>query len=263
MEKLPPTILVIEDECAARQSLVEVLEQEGFNCLEASEVEIALEVIFNASKIDLILSDLKLNNEDEGGFQVLQQLKEKPQTKNIPVIFLTGYTGKDLIIKAMKAGAADYLTKPYTDAELLGAIAAQLGTVKRKPSKGQKTKYYIVLFSPTHQGEEITLRPNHTIGRSSNATTTVRDPHVSRISITLQRMTHSNPIYTEAVDGQITGQSQPIKSANGIFVNGHRIIDTCPLKNGDRVDLSANTWFEYRAELLAAGEEEDERPTAF
>ena len=258
-----PTILVVEDEPAIRLNLVETLREEGFSCVEADSIAGALKLIFELPRIDLIISDLKLGNTGEGGFILLDRIKRETQTEDIPVIFLTAYAEKELIVRAMKAGAADYLTKPYTSAELLGAIAAQLGGVKRKSNKRKnQIDYYIILNSPTHQEERIPLKPNHTIGRSSSATTTVSDDeHVSRIGVTLQRMTRSNPVHTVAVDGRIAGQGQNVKSANGVLVNGERIIGTRPLKNGDRVDLSAKTWFEYRVELPSI-EGEDEKSTA-
>src|SRR5207244_4998302 len=73
---------------------------------------------------DLILLDLGLPGMD--GFQLLQQLKENPETQSIPVIVLTAWNSTSDKLRGFELGAADYLTKPFQSPELRARIRAAL-----------------------------------------------------------------------------------------------------------------------------------------
>ncbi len=78
-----------------------------------------------ANYFDLILLDVVMPEID--GFEVCKQLKQHPVTKNIPVIFMTSYTNAPAnAAEAFKAGAADYIPKPFAPEELLARIEMQL-----------------------------------------------------------------------------------------------------------------------------------------
>ncbi len=243
-------------------NLVELLSIEGFSYLEAGDLRTALNLIFQVPSIDLIISDLKLGEGGEEGITILDRIQRDSKAKDIPVIFLSAYAERETIVKAMRAGAVDYLIKPYTREALLGAIATHLGKIKRTPVEVKpKIQYYIILHSPAHDGEKIILEPLHTIGRHPKATTQIPDEHASRVTATLQRMAKSDPVYTVLVDGRVTGQSTNKPSANGVVLNGKRIVGYAPLKNGDKVQLSGESWFEYCIELPPAEEGEDGKAT--
>jgi two-component system alkaline phosphatase synthesis response regulator PhoP len=80
----------------------------------------------------LILLDVKLPDQD--GFQVCQALRDHPQYRTIPIIMMTGYGDKNAVITGLKAGADDYLAKPFRLEELRARIEAVLrrtgGTVQ-------------------------------------------------------------------------------------------------------------------------------------
>ncbi len=78
---------------------------------------------------DLILLDVMMP--EMSGFDVCRQLKEHPETRDIPVIFLTAMTGEDDIADAYEVGGVDYITKPFRTKELLARIAAHL-TIKKQ-----------------------------------------------------------------------------------------------------------------------------------
>ena len=60
------------------------------------------------------------------GCEVCRQLKENPDWKDIPVIFLSAADDKDLIVRALDAGGVDYITKPFNQAELISRVRTQL-----------------------------------------------------------------------------------------------------------------------------------------
>ncbi|MGL4501091.1 MAG: hybrid sensor histidine kinase/response regulator [Planktothrix sp.] len=116
-------ILVIENEEFIRESILELLEIEEFETLSAENGRIGLEIA-QKSNPDLILCDVVMPEMD--GHGVLKALREAPETKIIPFIFLTSKSDKLDLRKGMELGADDYLIKPFTPKELLKAIATQL-----------------------------------------------------------------------------------------------------------------------------------------
>jgi two-component system alkaline phosphatase synthesis response regulator PhoP len=117
------TVLVIEDELTVRESLVDLLEIEGFRAIAADNGKTGLKIALTEHP-DLILCDISMPGLD--GFGVLQKLRENPDTGTIPFVFLTARTTKVEFRRGMELGADDYLFKPFTMDELLSAIAARL-----------------------------------------------------------------------------------------------------------------------------------------
>lgn len=116
-------ILVIEDERAIRLNLVKLLNAEGFQAIAADNGSSGV-VLAQTEQPDLIICDIMMPELD--GYEVLKTLQQSPTTSTIPFIFLTAKTERSDWRKAMKLGADDYLTKPFTRAELLDAIASRL-----------------------------------------------------------------------------------------------------------------------------------------
>ncbi len=116
-------ILVIEDKAQSRDIFLESLEAEGFDAIGA---ENGLNGIDLAQKQlpDLVICDIVMPELD--GYGVLSTLRQNAVTAMIPFIFLTSLTSKAEVRQGMDLGADDYLTKPSTIEELLGAIAARL-----------------------------------------------------------------------------------------------------------------------------------------
>lgn len=116
-------ILVIEDEELVRANLLEMLEAEEFEAVGAPNGRIGVELAKDHLP-DLILCDVMMPELD--GYSVLSRLRESPETASIPFIFLTAKASKSDLRAGMELGADDYLTKPFSRNELLGAIATRL-----------------------------------------------------------------------------------------------------------------------------------------
>ncbi len=116
-------ILVIEDEHSLRKDIMEMLGFEGYTLVGA---ENGLVGIREARKYlpDLIICDIMMPELD--GYDVLDELRRDPQTAAIPFIFLTARTDKIDRRHGMEHGADDYLTKPFSVADLLKTISARL-----------------------------------------------------------------------------------------------------------------------------------------
>ncbi len=116
-------ILVIEDEAFVRENIVELLDAEGFEVISAENGHDGINLA-QAMVPDLILCDVMMPRMD--GYGVLMALRHQSVTAAVPFIFLTAKAAKADFRQGMELGADDYLTKPFTRAELLGAIASRL-----------------------------------------------------------------------------------------------------------------------------------------
>ena|SRR3989338_5387012 len=105
------TVLLVEDDQAMFEALQLKLEATGFNFLGAHDGEEAVRLV-NANKPDLILLDLILPGID--GWQVLDEIKKKPELEGVPVIILTNLGIIQEIEKGKAMGATDYLIKSNT-----------------------------------------------------------------------------------------------------------------------------------------------------
>ena len=116
-------ILTIEDEPDVREIILDILEAEGYEVAGASDGNAGVHLAA-AFQPDLILCDVMMPELD--GYGVLAALRQLPATATTPFIFLTARTTKGDVRQGMHLGADDYLTKPFTHDELLGAVSARL-----------------------------------------------------------------------------------------------------------------------------------------
>jgi CheY-like chemotaxis protein len=115
-------ILVIEDELMVRQTLVDLLELNGHTVLAAAD---GIEGVKLAERRpDLILCDIRMPGMD--GYEVIAAIQKLPQCRDIPFIFLTARAGRGDQRRGMALGADDYITKPFTERDIVEAIAARV-----------------------------------------------------------------------------------------------------------------------------------------
>jgi two-component system, sensor histidine kinase and response regulator len=116
-------ILVVDDQPANIQIVGMVLGSLGHEIIPAADGPTALKRAALRTP-DLILLDLLMPGMD--GFAVCGKLKENPDWKDIPIIFLSAADDKDLIVRALESGGVDYITKPFNQAELVSRVRTQL-----------------------------------------------------------------------------------------------------------------------------------------
>jgi two-component system response regulator AtoC len=124
-----PRILVVDDEKNMRWVLSKALRASGYDVLEAASGAQAL-ALTDKNPFDLVLLDYKMPEMD--GLTTLKKLKDS--TPHIPVIMLTAHGNIENAVDAVKAGAAEYLTKPFDLEELKLAVAkaARVGELERE-----------------------------------------------------------------------------------------------------------------------------------
>ncbi len=112
-------ILIVEDSVSNLQLLEHLLAETGYRILTAvngkSGVKTAVE-----EPPDLILLDIIMPGMD--GYQVCERLKAIPETRHIPIIFLTARRATEDVVRGFKAGAVDYVFKPFEKEELLARV---------------------------------------------------------------------------------------------------------------------------------------------
>jgi two-component system sensor histidine kinase/response regulator len=114
---------VVDDQPANIQILGGILGAQGHEIVPASDGATALKRIAMRPP-DLILLDLLMPGMD--GYEVCRQIKAEPKWRDIPVIFLSAADDKELIVRALNAGGIDFVTKPFSHAELLSRVRTQL-----------------------------------------------------------------------------------------------------------------------------------------
>ena len=118
-------ILFIEDESALQKAVTQVLSEEGYQVLSALDGEIGLKLA-QKELPNLVLLDLILPKKD--GFEVLTELKQGQETKQIPIIILTNLEGGEDVERALSLGATTYLVKTnYRLEEVVEKIKQALG----------------------------------------------------------------------------------------------------------------------------------------
>ncbi len=118
-----PLVVIAEDDAQIANLVRFKLEKSGFSVMHGENGKIALELI-TEHRPDLVILDVMMPIMD--GFELLRSLKEGEDTRDIPVIMLTARGMEADVLKGFESGAVDYLTKPFSVAELVARIRSVL-----------------------------------------------------------------------------------------------------------------------------------------
>ncbi len=149
-----PTILIIEDEAKMRRLLELNLGDDGFKTLPAGDAETGLKLLAS-EPVHLVLTDLKLPG--ISGLEFLQIAKQ--QNPALPIVVMTAFGSVETAVEAMKAGASDYVLKPFSLAEMRMVVHKELDNSRLREENrslrealGQKYSHpNIVAISPKMQ----------------------------------------------------------------------------------------------------------------
>jgi DNA-binding NtrC family response regulator len=118
MSVVPPPVLVVDDEKNMRLSLKSILTDEGHRARVVESAEEAL-VLLAQEEFLMVITDAQLGGMN--GYEFIKQITKR--WPDVPVLMITAYATPKLAVEAIKAGAIDYLAKPFAPEELLHAIA--------------------------------------------------------------------------------------------------------------------------------------------
>ena len=130
MNKSNETILVVEDDAQIRSFICYALKNEGFSCTTANNAQNALSRLVS-EKIDIMLLDLGLPDFD--GMEVIKKVREWSE---MPIIIVSARDQDKEKVAALDGGADDYLTKPFSAAELMARIRVSLRHLSKQANHG-------------------------------------------------------------------------------------------------------------------------------
>jgi len=155
-----PLVLIVEDEPAQREVLAYNVRAEGYQVTTAEAGDEALDLV-RETPPDVIILDWMLPN--VSGIEVCRQLKMAGETARIPVIMLSARSEEGDRVRGLETGADDYVTKPYSIAELLARLRTQLRRI-RPAAVGERLEYEDILLDMTEHrvyrsGQSLNLGP--------------------------------------------------------------------------------------------------------
>lgn len=213
-------ILVVEDEAPIREMLCFVLEQKGYEPIEAEDYDTALALLCEPYP-DLILLDWMLPG--GSGINLIKHLKRDEFTKKIPVVMLTARGEEEDKVRGLEVGADDYITKPFSPKELMARLKAVIRrvsptsveelidvqglkldpvshrvTANDKPLDMGPTEFKMLHFFMTHQ-ERVYSREqllNNVWGTNVYVEDRTVDVHIRRLRKALENGGHDKMIQT-------------------------------------------------------------------
>ncbi|GAB1432713.1 response regulator [Spirochaetota bacterium] len=114
------SILLIDDSATIRHSVSYILEQEGYQLIEAADGLNGLKQLVTAAKLDLVITDINMPNMD--GISFIKKAREIPKYKSIPILILTTESQGSKMTEGMEAGATGWIVKPFSAEKLLAVV---------------------------------------------------------------------------------------------------------------------------------------------
>ena len=125
-------ILVVDDEASIRDIVSQVLEDDGHKLMSAASAEAGIRILEKAP-IHLVITDIRMDGMD--GIELLEKIKAA--NPEIEVVIMTSHASLETSVKSLRAGAFDYLMKPFDD---LDSISTMVNRVIEKIQQGQKSQ---------------------------------------------------------------------------------------------------------------------------
>ncbi|MFA6504588.1 MAG: response regulator [Treponemataceae bacterium] len=118
-------VLVVDDSAAIRQSITYVLQQGGYDVVEAKDGMDGLSALQGMSVVDLIITDVNMPNMD--GITFIKKVREDAKFKFTPIIVLTTESQGSKMNEGKEAGATGWIVKPFSAEKLLGVVKKVAG----------------------------------------------------------------------------------------------------------------------------------------
>jgi DNA-binding response OmpR family regulator len=119
-----PTVLIVEDDEHISQVLRFMLERQGYQVVHMADGRAASQHVTTAEPPALVLLDVMLPYVD--GFEIVQLIRAQPAWREVPVLMLTAKNTERDTVRALDAGASDFIIKPFQPQELLARVRRYL-----------------------------------------------------------------------------------------------------------------------------------------
>jgi len=144
------TILIVDDQAPIREFLQDILTDEGFKVLTASNGADALSVL-DELQTDLVLLDVMMPG--RSGFEVCREIKTNPRIYLTPVVFVTALSDKESRVKSINSGGDDLLTLPLNRVELLARVRSLL-CLKRRTDEMERAESVLLTLARIIEGRD-------------------------------------------------------------------------------------------------------------
>ncbi len=248
-------ILVVDDVEDNRVLLERRLTRQGHAVESAENGRVALEMVRDGS-FDLILLDVLMPEMD--GYEVLEQLKQTPATRHIPVIMISALDDLSSVVRCIERGAEDYLPKPFDPVLLRARITACL---EKKRLRDREMEYLERVRSVIDAASAVEAG---TYTSGSLADTTGRNDELGRLARVFDRMATEVRAREHRLRNQVEDLRREITSARGTKASPGGQLDHANLRTSerfaDRYEIVAHLGqgamgAVYRARDLELGEE--------
>ena len=142
-----PKVLIVDDEAPNLELTEALVNHEGYQALLATDGEMALQIV-QESRPDLVMMDIVMPRMN--GIETCRKIKTNPLSYAIPVIVITALTSQEDKIKAIKAGADDFISKPFDQTEL----SARLKSLLRLKAIHDRLEANLVSLKEMHRVRE-------------------------------------------------------------------------------------------------------------
>ena len=151
-------ILVVEDEPAGREEILEFLREDGFECVQASNGEEGLDCLRKDKEINLVVTDLAMPG--KSGLQMIEAAKAAvDEDRIIEYIVLTGEGGSGATIEAIQLGVLDFLSKPFSPFALMASVRrAEQTLCLRLSNRHYQMGLEMEVYSQTNELKRISER---------------------------------------------------------------------------------------------------------
>jgi PAS domain S-box-containing protein len=135
---LPARVLVADDNADMREYLARLLRTAGYQATTVTDGQAAFDAV-RADGLDLVISDVMMPR--LGGLELVSALRADPRTAAVPVLLLSARAGQEAAVEGLRAGADDYLVKPFSAVELLARVRSNLemARLRNRESRFRRT----------------------------------------------------------------------------------------------------------------------------
>jgi len=174
-------ILIVDDESVNLKLLDKMLSAQGYSNLVLVQDSRQVVDIYRQARTDLILLDINMPHLD--GFEVMEQLKALDDPLFPPVVILTAQHGQDFLLRALNAGARDFITKPFYCNELLARVRNMLDAqLMHRLLYDQKAVLNEMVRSRTDELRRTRLQVVQQLGRAAEYRDNETGNHILRMS---------------------------------------------------------------------------------
>lgn len=190
-ENQSATLLIVDDDAAARDRLREIFETAQYRVVTANEASSALRVL-KGVRCDLVALDLEMPGVD--GLALCKLLRAQPTTSKLPIIALSESDDEARKVQAFTAGADDYITKPSTPGELLSRVSLHVRTSQREWALIGSNRE-LRFLSDIGRGLLRALEPEQLVRRVAGATFEAIEASMCAAYVTVGRDKHAMCVF--------------------------------------------------------------------